>query len=67
MMAHVMEECAKTWVICKRCKSRGIRESIDQHNCANNFLDQERIGDADSFRTALSEMQSQFDGKLSNF
>ena len=66
MMAHVMEDCVKTKVICKRCKTKDLRESIGSHNCVIGFINQVKTGDADSYKTALNEMQTQLDGKISS-
>ncbi len=63
-LAHVVDECAKTKVICKRCRHKCAREDFEAHNCVFGFISQVKSDDADTFKTALSEMQSTFDLKM---
>ncbi len=57
-LAHVTEECAKTKVICKKCSFKCARESFETHNCVVGFINLVKPDDAESFRTAMSEMQT---------
>ncbi len=47
-------------VICRRCKANCTLESFDVHDCVFGFINQVKSDDADSFKTALSEMQTNF-------
>jgi hypothetical protein len=63
-LAHVVDECEKTKVICKRCRHKCAREDFESHNCVFGFISQVKSDDADTFKTALSEMQTTFDHKM---
>lgn len=63
-LAHVANECVKVKVICNRCKTHCVRETFKQHNCVLGFINQVDTKDVDSFKTALSAMQSHFDNQL---
>jgi hypothetical protein len=58
MLAHVTEHCMKAKVICLRCRTKGAREAFAGHSCVLGFINQVKTGDADSYKTALSEMQA---------
>ena len=64
MLAHVTEHCAKAKVICLRCRTKSMREAFGDHSCVLGFINSVKTGDADSYKTALSEMQAQFDERV---
>ena len=64
MLKHVIEECIKSMVICKRCKTKCAREDFNGHDCAIGFINQVKSGDAESYKAALSEIQVRFDAKV---
>ncbi len=59
-----MDECVKTKVICKRCNTKSVLEVFEEHDCVIGFINQVKFDDAKSLKTALTEMQAQFDEKL---
>ncbi len=63
-LAHVVQECAKAKVICKRCKHKCAREDFEAHNCVIGFISQIKSEDAETFKTAMSEMQTTNDLKI---
>ena len=62
-LIHVTTACLNAKVICKRCKTKCARDIFDSHNCVLGFINQVKTDDAESFKTALSEMQTQFENQ----
>lgn len=60
-LAHVIGECALAKVICKRCKFKSTRLGNNGHNCIVGFIGQVKLDDANSLKTALSEIHAQVD------
>ncbi len=63
-LAHVTDECQKTKVICERCSLKSAREDFDGHNCVIGFINLVKSEDAETYKTALSVMNFQFDDKI---
>jgi hypothetical protein len=63
-LAHVSHDCEKAKVICKRCKTKSAKDVFLGHSCVLGFINQVKMDDNDSFKTALREMQNQFQGRV---
>ncbi len=64
MLSHVTGHCVKTQVICVRCRTKCAREAFEDHSCVLGFINQIKTDDAESYKTALSEMQTQFENRV---
>ena len=65
-LAHITNDCQKAKVICQRCKTKSIRLAIKGHNCVLGLINQVKNDNADSLKTALSEINADIGEKVSN-